>query len=144
MNGRRPLIAALALTLAACGGGSGPDAKTATVDWLKSFRDGQYGRNFDALVPEQQALFTRDGYVACASKAPVKLTSSTSFRPVETYRETITLPGTSTTAETTAVTVEIVTDAGAQRVTTHAMRLDGTWRIVLTDPTYYECDGAGS
>ena len=58
---------AVALLLAACGGGS--DAGPDSVGTLRLLFDGKYGEFYDRLIPEAQAVTSRADFIACQSNS---------------------------------------------------------------------------
>lgn len=136
-------IFTLLAAFAGCGGDdSGPSAGGQSagdyVTKLLGYVDkGQWGPEWDSLHPAQQALVSRDAYITCATKKTVPNVSA--VKVLETYSEDVAIPGTSTRAASTAVTVEYTASLAGRKdtakATFHVFVIDGHWRWVLSDPS---------
>lgn len=102
------------------------------IDLLKK---GQYGRAYDEIVPQQQALFTRDAYIACLSQ---EHPSVGDVKVQEVYTEQVAIPGTDDKLDSTAITVQIsgtgLLGASTQTETFHEFNINGQWRFSISDP----------
>ena len=93
---------------------------------------GQYRRAYEELHPAQQALFTPDQYEACNLRTaqPFELES---LRITATYKETMTLTGTSESVQGVTVLAEIKAkhlSEGAV-VTVYEIRVGDSWRFAI-------------
>jgi hypothetical protein len=95
------------------------------------FSRGQSGPLWDALHPVDQAVVTRARYMGCKSNSGFDLTK---FKVLQTYPDTIDIAGTATPS--TAVSVRVAADDGITTATMHAVRIEGTWRWVLSQADY--------
>ena len=157
---RATTIAALAVFLMACGGGSSDEAELlpgndqspessadipseAATDAFERLIDyiskGQYGRAWDELHPAQQALVTRADYMLCRGDAidEVKVVEI-----LEEYDEDVPIPGTDLVVASTAITAELRLKSGLFEETTtdtfHEIAVDGEWRWIVSDPDDYD------
>jgi hypothetical protein len=129
----RALVAAVATS---CGGGSHSSAgQGSAADFIRQvttqFSRGQSGPLWDALHPVDQAVVTRARYMGCKSNSGFDLTK---FKVLQTYPDTIDIAGTATPS--TAVSVRVAADDGITTATMHAVRIEGTWRWVLSQADY--------
>lgn len=128
----------------ACGGGDGDQSDDPAADrilqTLAYIDDGQFGRAWEDLHPAHQELVNRDHYVSCAEQSGS--VGIEDVEVVESYPETVTLPGTDETADTMAVTVKYTVRRGLltneETNTFHAAEVAGRWVWLLSDPTEYE------
>lgn len=99
----------------------------------------QFGPEWDELHPLQQATVNRDLYMKCAVAADFPNVSN--IKVTDTYTEDIAIPGTTTKAPSTAVSVTYTlshgTDQRIDKATFHEIAVDGHWRWILSDPTPY-------
>lgn len=85
--------------------------------------DGQTGRAYQEIHPEQQALFTVDQYGECLSSIPDAEVVSVE----ETYNEPLTIPGTETVVDSVAITAEVRLGGQTDTDTYHEVYVDGRW-----------------
>lgn len=126
------LLILFALLLTACGGGNGDsddasDAGEAAVEQFETAVRGQWGRVWDDLHPEHQAVVSRDQYIDCQQGDTVPESTITVD---ETFQETLELARLGE-VETTAVTLEFADDDNAEFITVHMVEVDSEWKWVL-------------
>jgi len=127
-------IVVLALT-GACGGGSSDDGSpgNAVRRQFGYIDKGQWGREWDELHPQHQAIVSRSDFVNCNADNNLDI----DVEIVDTYEETIDVPELGVT-DTTAVTVDITGNIGffglpdESTDTFHEINVDGEWRWVLS------------
>lgn len=122
------LVIGVVVASAGCGGGSTKSESAAA--FMKrltvEFSRGQAGRLWDELVPAEQAIVPRSTYVACGRNG-FRLRS---FKVLEQYDERV--PVLKNELPSTAVSVQVVSDDGVTTATMHAVKVDGSWRWVLS------------
>jgi hypothetical protein len=129
---RRALGAALLVAAVACGGGGDTPEVAALKRQVRLLADGHYDQLWEQLHPAQQAIIPKDAYVRCAGRAAAGRTVKIDKVDGE-KDETVTVPGTSVTAASKAITVELVVDNQLGPETYHEILVDGTWRFFVTD-----------
>jgi hypothetical protein len=125
---RRPLIAALAVLLVACGGGDddgGTDAESAMVSYIEAALKQQGGPVYDMILPEHAALIPRDTFIGCIQDGE---SPNVDVEATESYTEEIDVPQLGT-VETWAVTVELSTGDNSQNLTRHVIERDGEFYV---------------
>lgn len=139
---RRCVLVAVVLLGAACSsGGAKPAASASTATTVteagaeaalrlqvQQLSDGQFGLMYDTLHPAQQAVLSKDRFVACYRKiAPAG--TITDVKVKTHYSESVLIPGTSQHADSTAITTSFKVGGGtASTATFHEFNVDGTWR----------------
>lgn len=120
------------------GGGSAGDAVKRQLDYVDK---GQYGRQWDELHPVQQAMVPRELFVRCLEES-LGGRRVPDIQVVSQFQEDRPLAGTSETVKGTAVTVRYPPNASGQRredrETFYQVKVDGTWRWVMRDPSAYQ------
>lgn len=154
---------AACLLLAACGGAnSGPPpsaagtafsipaaplthspaipASLAFHAWVDNVNRHAYGDNYDNLVTDQQALFSKDVYVACQLKdgSQTPIVKWDKVLASDPHAMTI-IPGTTHAVEATAVTVQISSGGDKESVTAHMLAESGEWHWMADEPTIDSC-----
>lgn len=127
------VLVVLLIALTACVGGddddSTDDAGAAVVEQFDMAIRGQWGRVWDLLHPEHQAIVSRDFYAQC-------LRSETfpdyDISADEVFTETIAVPELGD-VETTAVTLRFENEDGSEFLTRHVIDVDGEWRWILNE-----------
>lgn len=113
-------------------------AEQAVATAMEQLLTGRWGELYDSLHPAQQALFTRDRFVACLSQSDPYRPDDVSVVVAGSEPQTVPVPGTGEEAEAIAVTVELTTSNGpgsrGQSRTEHATEIDGVWRIINPFP----------
>lgn len=142
----RTMILATVLTatmLAACGGGGGDSepAADALEEVLNALSDGQAGRAWDMLHPEQQAIVSRDAFIQCYSS---QTAGDAEIVEVEdAYDEEVEIPGTGVTAPSRAITARIRFTTGGQSAedtdTSHMFPVGDGWTWVMNAERIEEC-----
>lgn len=124
------LASLLVFILVACGGGGDSDsgAGEAAVDQFEAAIRGQWGRAWDDLIPEHQAIVSRDQYIACQEDQGDFPASDISVD--ETFEETVDVAVLGET-ETTAVTLKFESGDRSQFTTVHMIEVDGDWKWSL-------------
>lgn len=125
------------IVVSACGDKQ-ESAGAAIVRQLDQVDKRQWGRQWNELHPLQQAFIPRELFITCAQQSSTRL-QIRGTKVLETYRESVPVPGTDQQVQATAVTVEYTATSGGPaqtvRTTFHVERLDGTWRwIRAADP----------
>jgi hypothetical protein len=122
-----PVVAAVLVVLAGCGGSSshGESAQAFMKRITTEFSRGQSERLWNDLVPSEQAVVGRSRYLACARNG-FRLRS---FKVLESYDEPVRVL--SRQMPSRAVTVQVVSDDGVTTATMHAVSVGGRWRWVL-------------
>jgi hypothetical protein len=133
-----------ATSIAACAGssatsGSSPtsaaapkeSAEAALKRQMNMLADGQGQRAYAELHPAQQALFTVQQYADCVRSAGSL--DITGFKVKDIYQESLAIPGTDLTVDSTAVTAELTTNLGTDTDTFHEVAVGGEWRFTVTD-----------
>lgn len=128
---------ALALPAAATATRPAPGAFVAQVyQWALN---GEGDRLYNALVPRQRRLVTRDLMDTCASRIAAKQTSAvtiTSWKTLDSLPVTLTIPGTSAHVKTIAVTVRLKASDGSSAVdTAHVVATKTGWEWMIDAPT---------
>jgi hypothetical protein len=115
-----------------------PPKETAEAALRRQFLElsrAQYGLAWDEIVPVQQAIVPRDRFIDCQSRSTAVGVSVTVNQVVETYLETIQVPGTLVTMAATALTVNVSVGAGKSKqtatTTLHEFAVAGKWRWSL-------------
>jgi hypothetical protein len=112
---------------AGCGSAAHSDSAAAFVKKVTiEFSRGQAGPLWDQLVPAEQALVSRDRYVACARNG-FRLRR---FAVLQQYDEPVAVL--SRKLPSTAVSVQVTSDDGVTTATMHAVRVNGRWRWLLS------------
>lgn len=100
--------------------------------WVQEYSDGQYDRMWQSLAIEQQAFTPEARFMSCRAQTVNRagINSVSYDKTTATYASTVSLPGTSKTIHSTAVTAQVSINAGAQttKVTTHWFVERGMWR----------------
>lgn len=135
-RGAVALAAALLATLATgCGGGGGSASGQSAAGFIDQvttqFSRGQSGRLWDTLHPADQAIVSRDRYMACQSNSGFNLKK---IKVLETYADTVDIAGKSTPS--TAISVRVTSDDGVTNATMHAVQVNGAWRWILSPADY--------
>jgi hypothetical protein len=125
-------VVCLAVVLAACGGGgSGPESASAAASRQFGYiAKAQWGRHWDELHPGQQAIASKDAYIACQQKKSVPITNT---KAIDEYDEPIDVPGVASQVPAKAVTMEYTANGQTDHVTIHEVQVDGKWHWLL-DP----------
>ena len=108
-------------------------APAATRAYMALVNQHNWAQVWKNLVPQQQALVTRDRFVACSQRLDPGLTFQID-KLLSTRPGTILIPGTKLTVPSIAVTYQI-TAGTAHRVvvaTEHAFRVNGEWRFTMS------------
>lgn len=109
----------------------------------EQYTQGQYGRMWESLHPEHQAIVSKGEYDACQRSAARTGLRISDVQVEETYDETIDLPGTGKKVDALAVTWSAVYELGDERVdsteTSHLIDVGGQWRWLMADPA--DCVG---
>jgi hypothetical protein len=139
------VVSVLLAALAACGGGGDKASQADTpedaiIQLFDMVNKGQWGREWDLLHPEQQAIVDRDHYIDCAEAKT--LPDIDDVNVTEVFDEEIVIPGTQTRAPSKAVTVSLKLSSGIltdeTQDTYHVFDVNGVWRWSLSDPEGYE------
>lgn len=141
--------AALAvLVLAGCGGDGDDETAVPTTttekpdpgdpgeaaeERFRSYSRGQWQRVYALIHPAQQEILSEDEFVACMDARP-PVPAIDEFEVLETFDETVTVPGTEERAESTAVTFRADADGETVEDTMHLIDVDGEWRFYLSTP----------
>jgi hypothetical protein len=128
------VVATVATGCGSSGGGSGGGSQTAAAfigQVTTQFSRAQSGRLWDTLHPADQAIVNRARYMACQSNSGFDLKK---IKILETYADTVDIAGRSTPS--TAISVRVTSDDGITNATMHAVRLNGTWRWILSPADY--------
>ena len=124
------IVVALTTGCGSSGGGSGTSSQSA-ADFVRQvttqFSRGQSGPLWDTLHPADQAVVSRTRYMACQSNEGFGLTK---VKVLQTYADSIDVAGKSTPS--TAVSVKVTADDGTTTATMHAVKVNGTWRWILS------------
>lgn len=131
-GGMRRVAAVVLVVLVACSSSGGTSAREAAVAGVETTLKGQWGRAYDLLLIQQQAIITKDAYVECFSAKPHTVPDDLSIKATDDYPERTKIPGTDVEVDTTAVTIEI--SGGGQKLsqTMHLVKVDGVWRFGLS------------
>ena len=132
------MLAAAALVAAVatgCGGGGSGSTSSgggqSAADFIQQvttqFSRGQSGRLWDSLHPADQAIVARARYMACQSNSGFYLKK---VKVLETYADPVDIAGKSTPS--TAISVRVTSDDGVTTATMHAVKVNGTWRWILS------------
>lgn len=120
------------------------DPAAAFQDIMDLTTTGQFGPLYDVLHPAQQAIINRDDYIWCAQQ---QLEDDPEFRDVEvhvveTYSDTIRIPGTDERDEVTALVVDAEYEGVQATDTSYLAQIDESWRWIEDDPEQYSssCD----
>jgi hypothetical protein len=114
--------------------------KQSAVDALKAFVEEanarQFGPQWDTLVPSQQPFITRDRYIQCKQQTDPGLAIKFD-KVVNSKDETVTIPGTSTQAPSTAITFQFTASKGSQNQsansTAHEFLVNDQWHWSMSD-----------
>lgn len=116
------------------GGADSPeDAVTA---YIEAATLDQWGRVYDGLHPEQQALFSKEEFVSCSNQIPAEFEG---LEVIDTYEEPSALPGVAESVPSTAVTVKVTLASGTQTLTAHAYEVGGRWWSSVDEDTIERC-----
>lgn len=119
------------LLFIACGG-SDSDSDSGAGDAAKAHFEhalaGQWGPDWDNLLPAQQAVVTRDAFLTCNAE---KQNPAAGVKVKDTYIESIDVPEIGTT-ETTAVTLHLTIDSREQDTTMHVVKVGDAWHWILS------------
>lgn len=99
---------------------------------LQELADGQFGRMYDLLHPAQQAVLSRDKFVACYVNGP-SIGAVSDIKVKDHFSETTSIPGTDQHAESTAITASFKVDGQADTSTFHEVNVNGAWRWIYSD-----------
>jgi hypothetical protein len=113
------------------GGQSAQSAGDFIGQVTREFSRGQSGRLWDTLHPADQSIVSRARYTACQSNSGFDLKK---FKILETYADTVDIAGKA--KPSTAVSVQVTSDDGVTTATMHAVRLNDTWRWILSPADY--------
>ena len=151
------VLALVAIGASSCSSsstGSGTSTDRASQDGIETFlteliRNREWERNgpaYDALVPQQQALFSKATFVDCGSIDSNM--SNISLEILDVYEEPIRIDGTSDEVESTAVTVTLRYTVGGRLATDtttfHLVDVEGEWRWITTEDQIERCTSATS
>lgn len=128
-------VVALAAGCGSSGGGGAGTGSQSASDFIRQvttqFSRGQTGPLWETLDPEDQAVVTRARYMACESNSGFDLTK---LKILQTYADTVFVAGKS--VPSTAVSLRVTSEDGITTATMHAVRVDGTWRWILSPADY--------
>jgi hypothetical protein len=117
------------------GGGAGAGSKQSAAAFVSrvttQFSRGQAGPLWDTLHPADQAVVSRARYMACESNEGFNLLK---LKVLQTYADTIDVAGKPTAS--TAVSIRATADDGTTTATMHAVKVNGTWRWILSPAQY--------
>jgi hypothetical protein len=135
------VITSVILVLTGCGGdtkrgdsdaGSPEDAVTHQLQLLS---EGLAGSVYAEIHPAQQAIVSKDQFVACVSRHGFAVSD---VHVLDTSDEHFTIPGTNVEVDSKVMTVRytVRSDKGEETDTDrfHEVYVDGHWRFTLKDP----------
>lgn len=93
---------------------------------------GQFGRAYAEIHPSQRSLFTQDQYERCGPGAHSIEVGNVEI--VEEYEESTTIPGTTESVDSVAVTATVTMNGMTSTDTYHEIEVDGRWAFTVTDP----------
>lgn len=120
-------------------------AEQAVLRHMRLSTDRQEGALYDSLHPDQQTIVTCEQFVECAPRRVLTLPPDTEFDVVDIYQDQVTIPGTTTQADSTTLVVKTSSESPGRPVggsfTVPLVYVDGTWRWMLADPDLYrDCE----
>lgn len=120
-----------AMLAAGCNSGSSASGKESPSGFIErittEFSRGQAGRLWDDLIPADQALVSRNRYVACQGNEGFVLKS---MKVLDTYSEPVDVDGAPEKSD--AVSLQVTSDSGVTTATMHAVSVNGRWRWILS------------
>lgn len=136
------LLVCVSATAAACGSSNGNGASNGPTvggtsaaafiqDVTTQFSRGQSGRLWSSLHPFDQAVVSRERYLACETNDGFTIEKT---KVLETYADTVFIGGKATPS--TAVSLQVTSDDGVTTATMHAVRVNATWRWILPPADY--------
>ena len=133
------VLAGLAMPAGAAQSPDDAAAVKALKSQIRLLSDGATGKAWLQLHPVQQETIPRTRYVQCASKQSISVTE---LKVKDVYHEQVVIPGTSVTADSTAITVSLTGSVGGkpsstQTATFHEFKVGKTWRFAVADPSIY-------
>lgn len=142
VHGRRSVtvIAVAALFASAftgCGSGSnstsnhGHSAASFISQVITQFSRGQSGPLWDTLHPTDQAVVSRARYMACQKNEGFDLRK---IKVLQTYSDNVNVGD--NPQSSTAVSIRVTADDGVTTATMHAVKVNGTWRWMLSPSDY--------
>jgi hypothetical protein len=124
---RATMLLTLLTVAAGCGGHSGKESANAFMRRITTeFSRGQAGRLWADLVPSEQAIVSRNRYLACQENGGFRILA---IKILDSYDEAVDVDDTQ--APLTAVTVQVTSDDGVTTATMHAVRVGERWRWIL-------------
>lgn len=144
-----PLMAAAALLVVSCGGdGSTPGTpgldgspEAATEQLVSLISQGDWGREWDSLHPEQQKYVERDKFISCTKGSDSARVQGVDV--LEVYDDEMVIPGTDVRSPSKAVNVKLKVTQKAFKTTDvqdtiQLFQVDGRWRWVLPNIEAYK------
>lgn len=138
---RGTILAAAAagvVLLGGCGGGSDGEAVAALKRQFELLSDGQLGRFYETLHPEQRPLIDRELFINCYTELGAIDVEVTDVK--DEYQEEVTIPGTSGPRTATALTVTIEGVIGGRPAqdtdTFHVYEVGGAWYWALGEEPF--------
>jgi hypothetical protein len=131
---------ALALLRSSCGGSGSPNSTSgdpgeAMLSFLGYAQKGQWGRSWDHLLAEHQAVVSRTAYDVCLRQVDAEIPADAKFEVDEVYDESVDVPGLGN-RQTKAVTWTLSAGGDSASRTTHVIKQDGEWKWMLPPSDY--------
>jgi hypothetical protein len=124
---------------------SAKGAQQAVLTHMRQSTDRQWGALYDSLHPDHQKIISCEQFVECAPRRTLTLPTDTEFDVVDIYEDQVTIPRTTTQADSMALVVKTSSESPGRPVggsfTVPLVYVDGTWRWWLADPYLYrDCE----
>jgi hypothetical protein len=110
---------------------NGQSAASFISQVITQFSRGQSGPLWDTLHPTDQTVVSRARYMACQKNEGFGLTK---IKVLQTYSDSVNVGD--NPQSSTAVSIRVTADDGVTTATMHAVKVNGTWRWMLSPSDY--------